>query len=459
MAKTNILLSAITRKQAIIPILAVNAKDLTKKTAKLSASAKAWIGANGFKASSGQYLILPDQKGRPEAVLFGMSEQADPFLPGKLAKILPEAIYTLEGFANPRLATLGWLLEAYVFAKYKSQPEVRAQLLCPNGVNAREIMSIADSIYQTRDLVNLPAADLGPDELEATCLALAKAHKGKAEVIKAAKLEREFPMIHAVGKASVRAPRLIDLTFGKANHPRITLVGKGVCFDTGGLDIKPSSGMLLMKKDMGGAANSIGLARMILEAKLPVRLRLLIPAVENSIAGNAFRPGDVLKSRHGLSVEIGNTDAEGRLVLADALALADLEKPDLLITMATLTGAARVALGPDLPAFFTDDDDLAHDLAKISALENDPFWRLPFWDGYNRMIESKVADINNAGEGGFAGSITAALFLKRFVRQARSFAHFDMFAWTPAARPGRPHGGEAQAIRALFALLKARYPA
>jgi leucyl aminopeptidase len=459
MAKANWLVTSTTRKQKIIPVLAVQPKNLAQKLAKFSPAQKKWVAANDFNANPGQYLLLPDAQGQTEAVLFGMGETSDPFLPGKLAKLLPAGIYNFEGFKDARLAALGFLLEAYVFDAYKKQPLPTARILCPNGVNARELLSIAQSVHHTRDLVNLPAADLGPDELEADALALAKAHRGKAIVTRGAKLEREFPMIHTVGRASSRPPRLIDMSFGKANAPRITLVGKGVCFDTGGLDIKPSSGMLLMKKDMGGAANVLGLARMILEAHLPVRLRVLIPAVENSIAGNAFRPGDVLKSRKGLNVEIGNTDAEGRLVLADALALADDEKPELLITMATLTGAARVALGPDLPAFYTDDEDLAVDLAKKAHLENDPFWRLPFWDPYNRMIESRVADINNAGEGGFAGSITAALFLKRFVSQARSFAHIDMFAWTPAARPGRPYGGEAQVIRALFALLKARYPA
>jgi leucyl aminopeptidase len=264
-------------------------------------------------------------------------------------------------------------------------------------------------------------------------------------------------MIHAVGKASPRQPRLIDFTWGPAKAPKVTLVGKGVCFDTGGLDIKPASGMALMKKDMGGAATVLGLAQMIMAAKLRVRLRVLIPAVENSIAGNAFRPGDVLKSRKGLTVEIGNTDAEGRLILGDALALADEEAPDLLVDMATLTGAARVALGPDLPPFYTDDDGLAAALARAAATENDPLWRLPFWTPYFRLFESPVADLNNSSDSGFAGSITAALFLKRFVERARAYVHFDIFAWTPAARAGRPRGAEAQGLRALFAVIRERY--
>jgi leucyl aminopeptidase len=272
-------------------------------------------------------------------------------------------------------------------------------------------------------------------------------------------LAEGFPLIHAVGAASSRPPRLIDFTSGEPDRPKLTLVGKGVTFDTGGLDIKPSANMLLMKKDMGGAANVLGLAALIMEARLPVRLRVLIPAVDNAISGSAFRPGDILRSRKGLTVEIGNTDAEGRLILADALALADEEAPDLMIDMATLTGAARVALGPDLPPFYTDDDRLAESLASHGRAENDPLWRLPLWRPYNALFESKIADLNNAGSSGFAGSITAALFLRRFVERARSYAHFDIFAWTPTAKPGRPVGGDAQGIRALFSLCRERWPA
>jgi leucyl aminopeptidase len=285
------------------------------------------------------------------------------------------------------------------------------------------------------------------------------AHRARLTVTSGKPLEKNFPMIHAVGRASPRAPRLIDFTWGPARAPRVTLVGKGVCFDTGGLDIKPASGMALMKKDMGGAANVLGLAQMIMAAKLNVRLRVLIPAVENAISGNAFRPGDVLRSRKGLTVEIGNTDAEGRLILADALALADEEAPDLLVDMATLTGAARVALGPDLPPFYTDDDALAQAIHEAGVAENDHVWRLPLWRPYNRLFESAVADMNNAGDSGFAGSITAALFLRRFVERAKAHVHFDIFGWTPSPRPGRPRGGEAQAMRALFRVILSRYAA
>jgi leucyl aminopeptidase len=319
-------------------------------------------------------------------------------------------------------------------------------------------VNAADAICLGRDLINTPAEDMGPSELEAAVRSLSKRHKASVKVIRGTALKKGFPMIHAVGRASDDAPRLIDMTWGPARAPKVTLVGKGVCFDTGGLDIKPAAGMALMKKDMGGAAAVLALASMIMSARLNVRLRVLIPAVENAIAGNAFRPGDVLTSRKGITVEIGNTDAEGRLVLADALHLADGEKPDLLVDMATLTGAARVALGPDLPPFYTSDDALADELARHGTATADPLWRLPFWQRYHDMISSRVADINNAGTGGFAGSITAALFLERFVEQAKSYVHLDIFGWVPAARPARPAGGEPQAARALFALIAGRYP-
>ncbi len=321
-----------------------------------------------------------------------------------------------------------------------------------------KIRRTVEAVTLTRDLVNTPANDLGPAEIEAAVRALA-ARFGAAVTVTTGDdlLAANFPMIHAVGRASPRAPRLIDLVWGDAAHPKVTLVGKGVVFDTGGLDIKPSSGMLLMKKDMGGAANALGLALMVMARELPVRLRLLIPSVENAIDGSAFRPGDILASRKGLSVEIGNTDAEGRLILADALALADEEAPDLIIDFATLTGAARVALGPQLPPAYTDDETLAADLARHAAQEADPSWRLPLWQPYMSMLDSPIADINNAPGSGFAGSITAALFLKRFVERATSWLHLDIYAWNPSSRPGRPEGGEAQTIRALDALLAERF--
>jgi leucyl aminopeptidase len=377
---------------------------------------------------------------------------------GKLARSLPAGVYRLEGeVGDARLAALSWCLEAYDFDVYRKVRPAAARLVCPAGVDRGELLRTATAVFLVRDMVNTPASDLGPDELEAAARRVARVHRATLRVTSGRALERGFPMIHHVGKASPRAPRLIDITWGSPRAPKVTLVGKGVCFDTGGLDIKPSSGMLLMKKDMGGAANVLGLAQMIMAAKLRVRLRVLIPAVENAISGNAFRPGDVLRSRKGLTVEIGNTDAEGRLILADALALADEEKPDLLLDMATLTGAARVALGPDLPPFYTDDEATAQALQDAASAESDPLWRMPFWQPYTRLFESSVADVNNAGDSGYAGSITAALFLKRFVERAKTYIHFDIFAWTPQARPGSPRGGEAQGIRALFRLLAARY--
>jgi leucyl aminopeptidase len=328
----------------------------------------------------------------------------------------------------------------------------------PKGVSKDHVARVTEGVFLARDLVNTPTNDLGPSGLEEAARQLAKAHRATVSVtVGAALLAANLLMIHAVGRASTDAPRLIDLRWGPRGARRVTLVGKGVCFDTGGLDIKPASSMLLMKKDMGGAASVLGLASMIMAARLPVRLRVLIPAVENAISGNAFRPGDVLKSRKGTTVEIGNTDAEGRLILADALTLADEEEPDLLIDMATLTGAARVALGPDLPPFFTDDQELAADLERASVATADPLWRMPLWPGYESKFSSRIADINTVNTYGFAGAIIAALFLKRFVEKAKSWAHFDIFAWNPVDRPHGPAGGEAQAIRALERVIAERF--
>jgi leucyl aminopeptidase len=328
----------------------------------------------------------------------------------------------------------------------------------PEGVEVAEISRMAEATALARDLINTPANDMGPEELAAAAQQLADRYGGNFHCIVGDDLTRQnFPLIHAVGMASPRAPRLIDFTWGDPAHPKVTLVGKGVCFDTGGLDLKPSAGMLIMKKDMGGAANVLALASMVMDAKLKLRLRVLIPAVENAVAGNAFRPLDIFTSRKGITVEIGNTDAEGRLVLADALALADEEKPDLLIDMGTLTGAARVALGPDLPPFYTNDETLALDVAGHAKAENDPLWRLPLWPPYDSWLDSKVANLNNVPSGTFAGSITCALFLQRFVEAAKSWLHVDIYGWTPSAKPARPEGGECQAARAIYKLLSQRY--
>lgn len=440
-----------------VPLSMIAAGDWAETRRKLPAADRAWADANGFKAQPGRALIVAGEKGGIARVLAGLDSGGDPFALSKLCRSLPEGAYALAGdVPQPELLALGWCLESYAFGRYgKASPPV-AKLVCPPDVDREAVLRAARASWLVRDLVNTPASDMGPDELEAAAAGLARTHRAKLRVISGKALQTGFPMIHAVGQASPRAPRLIDMTWGPARAPKITLVGKGVCFDTGGLDIKPASGMAIMKKDMGGAATVLGLAQMIMEAGLRLRLRVLIPAVENAIAGNAFRPGDVLKSRKGITVEIGNTDAEGRLVLGDALALADEEAPDLLIDLATLTGAARVALGPDLPPFYTDDEALAGAITAAGRNVNDPVWRLPFWQPYVRLFESPVADMNNSGDSGFAGSITAALFLKRFVEKAKAYVHFDIFAWTPVPRPGRPKGGEAQAMRALFEVIRQR---
>ncbi|WP_349629360.1 leucyl aminopeptidase family protein [Chelatococcus sp. YT9] len=445
-------------------MIIVSSDSLLEVLAALPAAARTFAIAQGFAADNGSHLVLPDAEGGITAVLFGWSPlraDADPFLPGKLPPLLPQGTYRLERLPQEAAANaaLGFLLGTYRFDRYrakKTQPAVR--LVLPAGVDGAELSRLAEAVALGRDLINTPANDLGPDGIEAAARVVAERHGATIAVtVGDDLLAGNFPMIHAVGRASAVAPRLIDLAWGDADHPKVTLVGKGVAFDTGGLDIKPPASMALMKKDMGGAAAVLALAELVIGAKLPVRLRVLIPAVENAISGSAFRPGDILPSRKGLTVEIGNTDAEGRLILGDALALADEEAPDLIVDYATLTGAARVALGPDLPPFYTDDDELAVRLASLSRAVNDPVWRMPFWPPYDAMLTSKVADVNHISGGAFAGSVTAALFLRRFVEKAGSYVHFDIFGWTPSARPGRPEGGEVQAARLVYAYLKERY--
>lgn len=437
------------------PLRVITKEELAKADARLCRLAR----AQGFEAAAGSLLAIASPQGDVTQWLVGApSIDADPFTLGAISSKLPAGTYRFEKTPeHAHLVALGWALELYKYDPFRPIKTKLVRLLLPKGVDANAVHREADAAFLARDLINAPANLMGPDELEQAARKVAKAHGAKLSVTTATKLAKQFPLIHVVGAASPRTPRLIDFTWGSARHAKVTLVGKGVCFDTGGLDIKPSAGMLIMKKDMGGAANVLALAQMIMAAKLPVRLRVLIPAVENAIAGNAFRPGDVFKTRKGLSVEIGNTDAEGRLVLCEALALADEEKPDLLIDMATLTGAARVALGPDLPPFYTDDAAFAARLSHHAAASNDPLWQLPLWKPYMAMIETPIADLNNAGQGGFAGSITAALFLKRFVEHAKTYAHFDIFGWTPTSKPGRPRGGEAQALRACFGAIAERF--
>jgi leucyl aminopeptidase len=429
----------------------------------------AWLGATGFSASAGEVALIPEMtaagEGAIASVLFGLgkNDSGPSLLPGKLPGALPAGTYRLgDGFTDPALASLAFALGAYRFTRYRDDRSAPRRLVIPAGVDGAEIARIAEAVYLARDLVNTGANDLGPAELAAAAESLARRHNATfTQIVGDALLADNFPLIHAVGAAASpeRAPRLIDIRWGNERDPKVTIVGKGVVFDTGGLDIKPSSGMLLMKKDMGGAANALALAHMIMGAGLKVRLRVLIPAVENAIAGNAFRPGDVFRSRKGLTVEIGNTDAEGRLILADALALAGEENPALIVDLATLTGAARTALGPDVVPIYTADDKLAADLARHASAVADPIWRMPLWAPYNGLIDSKIADINNAGQSPYAGSITAALFLQRFVSDPSRWLHADIFAWNPVTKPGKPEGGESHAARALYALLAERYGA
>jgi leucyl aminopeptidase len=432
----------------------------------LPAAHRNWLISQKFNGQAKRFVLLPGADGKPAGAALGIGDGASgepcgpsELLCGLLPGLLPAGTWSLGASADGHLAAVAWGLGAYKFRRYKSQDDNGSSpvLRLPAGVDIEAVTAVVDGIWRARDLINTPANDMGPAELEAAARAVAAAHAVSATSIAGdALLDHGCRLLHAVGRASTRAPRLIDFSWGRADAPKVTLVGKGICFDTGGLDIKPSSGMLIMKKDMGGAASVLALAHMIMSAKLDVRLRVLIAAAENSIAGNAFRPGDVIKSRSGKSVEIGNTDAEGRLVLADALSIADEDAPDLLLTFATLTGAARVALGADLPPMFCDDDAFAAELLSAGLAVGDPLWRMPFWPGYERNLDSEVADMNNVSDGSFGGAITAALFLRRFVSKSKCYAHIDMYGWRQAARPLGPKGGEAHAARAVFETLRRR---
>jgi len=446
-----------------VPVTFVNAATWRGLRERLDGRARAFADAAGFEPKAGRHLLLPAADGALAGVLFALESEDDAskdlFWPGALAPLLPAGAYR---FANAphdsRLAALVFALGAYRFTRYRKQDGKEVKLELPGNVDGEDLSRIVDGVTLARDLINTPANDLGPAELEAAARTLAARHGAEVRAVVGDDLLKEnFPLIHAVGRAAARPPRLIDLTWGAPSDPKITLVGKGVCFDSGGLDIKPESGMLNMKKDMGGAAAMLALAHMVMDRRMKLRLRVLIPAVENAISGSAFRPRDVYRSRKGLSVEIGNTDAEGRLILADAIALADEDAPDLIADMATLTGAARVALGTEIPPFYTDDDALAAALADCAKSENDPLWRMPLWRPYEALLESKVADLNNVASGNFGGSITAALFLRRFVAAAKAWLHCDIYAWNQTTKPGRPEGAECQAARALYALLVSRY--
>jgi leucyl aminopeptidase len=419
------------------------------------------VAAQGFKGEGYQLAILPgDKAGWSVALGVANVDELSPWCLAKAAETLPEGTYRVEG-RGPGPATLGWLLAQYRFDRYKADAPKQGPrvLLTDDPARVEETIQLAEATRMVRDLVNIPAQDLGPAELETAAAALAKEAGVKLVVTAGDKLASEYPMVHVVGRAAApeRAPRLLDLEWGDQRHPRVAIVGKGVCFDSGGLDIKNASGMRLMKKDMGGGAHALALAQLVIRNQLPVRLHLLVPAVENAISGNAFRPGDILKSRKGLTVEIGNTDAEGRLILADALAKAVEGKPELVVDFATLTGAARVALGPDLPALFVNDEALAAELLAAGEAVSDPLWRMPLWKAYNEMFASDIADIGNASDAPLAGAVTAALFLQKFVPDEVPWAHLDTFAWRAAAQPGRPKGGDALGLRAAWQMLKNRY--
>jgi len=435
-------------------------------TKRQSAARRALLDAARFDGKNGfQFVILPAGQGHDWEVVSAVANvrELSPWCLARLGEALPEGSYRLAD-SDPGPAMLGWLLGQHRFTAYKSKLEDERGprvLLTREAADIDRTVRLAEATCWVRDLVDTPAADLGPAELEATARDLARAFGAKVEVTGGDALTQAYPMIAAVGQGAARerAPRLIELHWGKDNAPHVAIVGKGVCFDSGGLDIKPAAGMRLMKKDMGGAAHALALARLIMAERVPVRLHLLIPAVENSVSANALRPGDVIASRKGLKVEIDNTDAEGRLILGDALARAGEEKPELIIDFATLTGAARVALGPDLPAMYANDDGLAAELEAAAKSVTDPIWRMPLWDGYDEMLKSDVADLSNAADSPLAGSVTAALFLRRFVPEGVPWAHFDTFAWQPKAKPGRPKGGEAMGLRAVFAALQRRYGA
>jgi leucyl aminopeptidase len=447
-----------------VPIYFVDSTSFGEARDGLDPAARAFARAAGFEPKPGRHVLLPGAGESPKVagVLFAVDAPGasgrDPFWPGRLPGVLPPGAYRLVNAPDPRLAALAFALGTYSFARYRKPDDKKVVLELPGGVDGADLTRAVEAMFLARDLINTPTNDMGPAELDNAVRALARQHDARVHSIVGDDLVREhFPLIHAVGRASSAPARLIDLTWGDPSAPKVTLVGKGVCFDSGGLDIKPSSGMLMMKKDMGGAASVLAAAHMIMNRGLKLRLRVLIPAVENAISGAAFRPLDVYPSRKGLTVEIGNTDAEGRLILADALALADEEAPELLVDMGTLTGAARVALGPELPAFYTYDDALAAELLRIGTVENDPFWRMPLWPPYLTMLDSKVADTNNVSTSSFAGSITCALFLSRFVSAAKAWLHFDIYAWNATAKPARPEGGECQVARALYAFLSSRY--
>jgi leucyl aminopeptidase len=457
--------SLIDETAGAIPIVLLAKERLGPWLAEAHDYARNWLAATGFAAEPGAFALVPDEAGRLGRVVVGLGGKEEPgaalWALAGLPDALPDGNYRLEavpaGLDATRLV-LGWALGTYAFTRYRTKKRRQTALVWPAAADRGQVLRLTRAVFLARDLVNTPAGDLGPAELAAAAMEVAGHADAQCRVIVGDELLAEnYPTIHAVGRASTRAPRLVDIRWGDPAAPRVSLVGKGVCFDTGGLDLKTASGMRMMKKDMAGAAVLLGLAQAIMEARLPVRLRVLLPLVENAVSGNAMRPLDIVRTRKGITVEIGNTDAEGRLILCDALAEAASEKPALMVDVATLTGAARVAVGTELAALFCNDDDLAAALVAAGTAEDDPLWRLPLWRPYRRMIDSKIADINNVSESSYAGAIIAALYLQEFVAPGIPWAHLDVMAWNPQSRPGRPEGAEAMGLRALYSCIARRF--
>src|SRR5580704_2811349 len=454
--------SLIDNDGGAVPITALSKAELPAWRELAPAHERDWAAAVGFAGDAGKTALVPDEQCKLGRVLVGVSENEAPmWAVAGLSETLPEGSYRLDPLpqgGDPSRVALGWALGTYAFTRYHAKPASAARLVWPKDADRGLVDRLATGIFLARDLATTPASDMGPEELADAAKKVAKQAGAKCRIVVGDKLlDENYPTIHAVGRASTRPPRLVDITWGDESAPKVTLVGKGVCFDTGGLDLKPAASMLNMKKDMAGAAIMLGLGQAIMQAGLKVRLRVLLPCVENSVAGNAMRPRDIIKTRKGLTVEIGNTDAEGRLILCDALADASDEKPEMIIDAATLTGAARVALGPELPALFCNDDALADALIAAGQAEDDPMWRLPLYKPYRRMIDSKIADLNNVSDGPQGGAITAALYLNEFVDPSVPWAHLDVMAWNQRSRPGRPEGAEAQTLRAVYAHIAGRF--
>lgn len=460
--KSIFMLSCYAKKaDQTIPIVPIIVDQFNHWVSSQPAAVKNWINVTNFSAKPDTFCLLPDSNGNLTQVLLGIKNAEDFWPFGLLSTVLPKNIYRIENITDKntlnRIA-IAWGLGAYQFSRYKQSVKTLSKLFLSHDFDAAFIENTVSATYLIRDLINTPTQDMGPEELAQAAMVIADQHQAKVtQIIGDELLTQNYPAIHAVGRASSRAPRLIDMCWGDVKHPKITLVGKGVCFDSGGLDLKSASNMLLMKKDMGGAAHALGLAQMIMTAQLPVRLRVLIPAVENVVSGNAYKPGDIIRTRKGITVEVGNTDAEGRMILCDALAEAAMEKPNLIIDFSTLTGAARVAVGTEIAAMFTDQDELAEKLQFHAKQEHDPVWRLPLYAPYRKLIDTPFADVNNCGNSPYAGAITAGLFLKEFIPADIPWVHFDFMAWNMGSRPGRPEGAEAMSMRAVFGYLAKKY--